>query len=432
MPSKYYKKYIRIPPGESIDIRNITPIINHPRFQRLLYVSQLANVLTVFPGASHNRFEHVLGVYGKTSRFCAKMAEDGFMTSFEAKNVPLFALLHDIGHGPFSHLIEELTPFDHDKNGLRIVDELKGEIEKSGGDYKLVKSMFAHKSPLYRVVMDKNLGMDKLDYLTRDVFHTGFGQRLDTESILDYLIWLKGHLVIDKKSLEAAKQMQKLYVYMFKEVYLHKSSLISQRFLQKMIALYLSLHHIDPEDLWALSDQELIAKIYTDTDLRLQFLYSSYTKRVFPSTGMVVRVEEKRLRERVAGKEIKVIGESEKFFQDFQKRSSPKSLEILESEIGRLLGVPPHTILVVPTLRLERFAPEDIQYHDEGKIFSLKETQGEYFEGLKSELADYLAVRVCIIGNRSLIYDNAYRIHELLKRHLTREKNDILSPQLAI
>src|SRR5258708_23415782 len=120
MPSKYYKKYIRIPPGESIDIRDILPIINHPRFQRLLHVSQLGSELVVFPGATHSRFEHALGVYSKALKFCTRMAEEGFITTFEARNVPIFVLLHDIGHGPFSHTIEALTSYNHDKNGFKI------------------------------------------------------------------------------------------------------------------------------------------------------------------------------------------------------------------------------------------------------------------------------------------------------------------------
>lgn len=419
MPSKYYKKYIRIPPGESIDIRPIEALIGHPRFERLRRISQLGTTVSIFPGASHNRFEHALGVYSKAKRFCVKMEEEGFLTSFEAKNVPLFGLLHDIGHGPFSHMIEELTPYDHDKNGLAIVSELKKEIERAGGDYLFIRNMFARKSSLYRIIMDKNLGMDKLDYLERDVYHTGFGQRPDIESVFNYLTYFKTGLVIDKKSLEAAKQIQRLYLYMYKEVYLHKSSLISQRFLQKMIALWLSLHKVDPADLWALNDYELLAKIYTDPDERLKFLYRCYNQRVLPSTGLVFRMDTKLIRERLAGKKIKVIGESREFFDRLASHSSPQALEELEEKIASLLKVPAHTVLVVPTLSTWRFAPEDIMYHDEAKIFSLRETQPEYFEGMREELEGYLAVRVSIVGDRYLIYNNAAKIHKLVKDHIS-------------
>ncbi len=418
MKNKFYKKYIRIPPNESIDIRTIMPIIHHPLFQRLLRISQLGTTLTVFPGANHNRFEHAMGVYGKAMRFCQKMAQEGFLTEFEAKNVPLFGLLHDIGHGPFSHVIEELTPFDHDKNGLKIVNQLNAEIKKAGGDPKFIKKLFARKSQLYRIIMDKNVGMDKLDYLERDVYHTGFGQRPDIESLFNYLVFLKGKLVIDKKSLEAAKQMQRLYIYMYKEVHLHKSSLIASRFLQKMVMILLDLDNIDPKDLWLMNDEELMAKIYTHSDVRLKFLYNSYRNRELPRTGLVIRLKDREYNERIAGKEIRVEGENREFFTRFLKHSSPKELGILEEAVAKSIGVKSYRIVIVPTLTPWRFAPEDILYHDEGKVFSLKANYPQYFDALKAELNDYMAVRVCIVGNRRLINKNYKKVLAVIRQHL--------------
>lgn len=416
--NKFYKKYIRIPPSESIDIRGIMPIIHHPLFQRLLHISQLGTTLSVFPGATHNRFEHALGVYGKTKRFTRRMVEDGFMTADEAKNVSLFGLLHDIGHGPFSHVIEELTPLrgDEDENGLTVLKFFKKEINQAGADYEFIKKIALHKTPLYRIVMDKNVGMDKLDYLERDIYHTGFGQRPDIESIFNYLIYLKGNLVIDKKSLEAAKQMQKLYLYMYKEVYLHKSALISQRFLQKMIAMLISLTGIDPAKLWRLNDKELIALVYTNSDNNLKFIYEAYRDRNFPRAGLVIRLKNREFKERIAGKKIRVIGEEKEFFEKFLKHASPQNLEKLESKVAGLIGVPVHKVVIVPTLTPWRFVPEDILYHDDGKILSLKATYKEYFEALKSEMNDYMAIRICIVGDRDVIYKNSGAIYKILKK----------------
>lgn len=418
--NQFYRKYIRIPPSESIDIRDIMPIIHHPLFQRLLHISQLGTTLNVFPGATHNRFEHAMGVYGKTKRFSKRMVEDGFLTPYEAKNVSLFGLLHDIGHGPFSHVIEELTPLsgDEDENGLVVLELLKEEVRAAGGDYEFIKKIAAHKNPLYRIVMDKNVGMDKLDYLERDVYHTGFGQRPDIESIFNYLVFIKGQLVIDKKSLEAAKQMQRLYIYMYKEVYLHKSALISQRFIQKMIAMLIGLEKLEAGELWKMNDKELMALIYTHKNKDLQFLYNSYKNRVLPSAGLVIRLKSREFKERIAGKEIKVVGEGSEFFQRFMDHASPKDLENLESKIAVLVKQPAHKIVIVPTLTPWRFVPQDILYHDNGRILSLKDTQKEYFEALRSEMSDYMAVRVCIVGDRGVIYKNSEKIYQLIKREV--------------
>lgn len=420
MPNKFYKKYIRIPPSESIDIRKIGTIIHHPLFQRLIHISQLGTTLMVFPGAKHTRFEHALGVYGKTLRFSDKMVKDGFLTPKEAWNISLFALLHDIGHGPFSHVLEELTPKsgDEDENGLVVLKYFKKEIIKSGGDFKLISDIFKHKNPLYKIVMDKNVGMDKLDYLERDTYHTGFGQRPDIESLFNYLVFLNGKLVIDKKSLEAAKQMQRLYLYMYKEVYLHKSALISQRFLQKMIARVIELEKLSPASLWLMNDTELLSRILCSSDPVLLFLYDCYKKRNLPSAGLVIRLKNREFKERIAGKKIKVIGEDRHFFTKFLKHTSPQNLASLESKIAKQIGEDEHKVVIVPTVTPWRFVPEDILYHDDGKILSLKNTQKDYFSALKSEMDDYVAVRVCIIGDRNVIYKNSQGIYRTLKKEV--------------
>lgn len=420
MKNRYYKKFIRIPPNEGIDIREVMPVIDHPLFQRLLRISQLGTTLAIFPGASHNRFEHALGVYGKTSLFCDRMVKEGFMTAYEARNVSLFALLHDIGHGPFSHVIEALTPQSGDENetGLKGLAMMKDVVKKSGGDFEFIKKLFSHASPLHKIVMDKNLGMDKLDYLERDTYHLGFGQRPDIKSVFDYLSFIKGRLVVDKKSLESAKQIQKLYVYMYKEVYLHKSSLIASRFLQKMVKIWLELEKVDPSGLWLMNDSELLAKIYTHSDKRLQFLYKGFTARNLPSTGLVFRLKDGEFKERIAGKKIRVVGENAEFFKKFLERSSPDHLEKLESLIAEALGTQSYKVMIVPTLTPWRFIPQDIAYHDNGKIFSLKTTYKEYFDALKSEMNDYLAVRVCVIGDRGLLYRNSSKIDRLIKKYL--------------
>ena len=417
MPNKYYKKFIRIPPSESIDVRNIISIIHHPLFQRLLHILQLGANLGVFPGASHNRFEHALGVYSKTSIFCDRLVKEGSLTKYQAKNISLFGLLHDIGHGPFSHVIEELTPFNHDENGFKIIGQLDKEIKESGGDPKFIKALFGRKNNFYRIVMDKNLGMDKLDYLERDVYHTGFGQRPDIKSVFDYLSFVDGHLVIDKKSLEAAKQIQRLYMYMYKEFYLHKSSQISQRFLEKMIAVWIKMDNIDPGKLWLMNDHELLAHIYVHKNPVLKFLYQSYKTRNLPKTGLVVRLKNRQSKERISGKKIKVIGEDKIFFDDFNGHASFEDLEKLENLIGKALGTESYKIVVVPMLTPWRFVPEDILYHDDGNVFSLKKTNPEYFEAMRLETDDYVAVRVCIIGDRGLIYKNSELIHKLVKKH---------------
>ena len=133
---------------------------------------------------------------------------------------------------------------------------------------------------------------------------------------------------------------------------------------------------------------------------------------------MVIRLKDKEFKERIAGKNIKVIGEDKLFFEKFMGLSSPQELEMIESKIGDLLGVPTYKIVLVPTLTPWRFVPEDISYQDNGRVLSLKVTQKEYFDALRAEMSDYLAIRICIIGDRELLFKNSTRIHELIKKEI--------------
>ncbi len=120
----------------------------------------------------------------------------------------------------------------------------------------------------------------------------------------------------------------------------------------------------------------------------------------------------------IIGKDIKVIGEDQEFFQKFMKHASPHDLEALESKVAALLKIPAHQVVIVPTLTPWRFVPEDILYHDNGKILSLKDTQKEYFDALRYEMNDYMAVRVCIIGDREIVFKKATSIYNLISNSL--------------
>ena len=106
-------KWIPWPGIGQVDKGSISPIVDNHFFRRLSDKRQLAFGYLVFPGATHDRRQHSMGAYVKTCKFTARMVERGFLTKKEALNLGLYALLHDIGHGPFSHIIEPLTKINH-------------------------------------------------------------------------------------------------------------------------------------------------------------------------------------------------------------------------------------------------------------------------------------------------------------------------------
>ena len=158
-------KWIPWPGIGQVNKKNIAPIVDNHYFRRLSDKRQLAFTYLVFPGATHDRRQHSMGAYHRTCQFTAKMVILGLLTKYDQVNLNIYALLHDIGHGPFSHVIEVFTKSNHHQNGLRIVDKMAKDIKACGGDPELIKRFISKKDPRANIVHDKNFGMEKLDYL---------------------------------------------------------------------------------------------------------------------------------------------------------------------------------------------------------------------------------------------------------------------------
>ena len=152
-----------------IDIGPIIPIIDSPAFQRLDDTRQLGMTYLVFRGARHTRFIHSLGSYWATRALADRWIRDGFLNKDAGDALAVFALLHDVGHPAFSHTSEDFCLKNHHGTTTDLIcGELKSAIENCGVDPHVVASMARRENPLYRVVCDKNVGTEKLDYLERD------------------------------------------------------------------------------------------------------------------------------------------------------------------------------------------------------------------------------------------------------------------------
>ena len=223
-----------------IDIGKVLPMIDTPQFQSLAYKYQLGLAFLLFPSATHTRKQHCLGAYQRTKDLMRRWVEVGMVTIDQAKTASVFALCHDIGHGPFSHTVEPL--FDllpgaketklraDDAMGIEIIKGLRKEIEACGVDFDSLLKVFKHEDPLYLSVHDKNLGMEKFDYLTRDAFYT-IRELPGVEYLSRYIYFVDNQVVVDEKVIDQAKAIQEFYIKMSKHVYLRKKSAILQRIL---------------------------------------------------------------------------------------------------------------------------------------------------------------------------------------------------------
>ena len=214
----------------------VIPIVDHPEFQRLRRIHQLGTAQLVYPGAHHTRFEHSLGAYHLAGRFADALDLD----EDEALTVRAGALLHDIGHGPFSHAFEELLHDTGRKHEDTTVDLVRwgplGDLLRQGGiDPVAVSELVMGRGPLAKVVSGA-LDADRMDYLLRDAHYTGVKTSVDADRLLRVLERDETHGTLLRESgVLSAESLLTMRFLMYPAVYLHHTVRASERMLQAAI-----------------------------------------------------------------------------------------------------------------------------------------------------------------------------------------------------
>jgi len=209
-------------------------LVDSPFVQRLRRVHQLAGSYLVFPGAVHTRFEHVIGTMHLAGEVAESLSSDSGLAKDQVQEIRLAALLHDVGHGPFSHMYEEVlgekSGTTHEDISQRIVRETTvGDIlERHGFSAKKMSSFAVGKQSnrprFMNEIIAGGLSADIMDYLLRDSYFTGveYG-RVDVRRIVDSLRTADGRLVLDEAALHAFEALLLARYQMFKAVYFHRT-----------------------------------------------------------------------------------------------------------------------------------------------------------------------------------------------------------------
>lgn len=221
------KKIINDPVFGFINLQSETvfDLLEHPIFQRLRRIKQLGLSYLVFPGANHTRFEHALGASHLMRQAINTLRIKGHeITTEEAEAVTIAILLHDIGHAPFSHVLENtLVNISHEEISLLLMQELNREFN---GKLDLAIQIFTNryrKLFLHQLVASQ-LDMDRLDYLSRDSFFTGVAEgTVGIERIIKMLNVFEDKLVVDVKGIYSIEKFLISRRLMYWQVYLHKT-----------------------------------------------------------------------------------------------------------------------------------------------------------------------------------------------------------------
>ena len=216
--------FIRVYPHE-------LSIIDSPIFQRLRRVRQLSGAHLTYPAAQHTRFEHSLGVMHIASQAGHALSEKGILQPDDIQALRLAGLLHDIGHGPFSHLFEEIIQekkISHEAFGKKIIldSEIGDSLSRNGLDKKLVADIAFGNSKLQYMneIVSGALSADMMDYLLRDGYFTGAEHaRIDHKRITQSLDVHKKKLALERSALYSFESMMHSRYQMFKAVYFHKT-----------------------------------------------------------------------------------------------------------------------------------------------------------------------------------------------------------------
>lgn len=220
--------FIQIPTGLLLDI------VKHPLFQRLNRIKQLGLSSNVYPGAQHTRFQHSLGAFHLMSEAIISLKRKGnFIFDSEAEAVQAAILLHDIGHGPFSHVLEHtlVHGVEHEDISLMLMQKINNDFK---GQLNLAIEIFKDHYPkrFLHQLISSQLDMDRLDYLRRDSFFTGVTEgNIGSARIIRMLNVKDDHLVVEKKGIYSIENYLMNRRLMYWQVYLHKTSVAAEKVL---------------------------------------------------------------------------------------------------------------------------------------------------------------------------------------------------------
>jgi HD superfamily phosphohydrolase len=222
----------------TFDDELIYQILSHPFYQRLRRIHQMALAYLVYPGAVHTRLHHSMGAYHLMCQALSELKGKGVeITAEEEQAAKLAILLHDVGHGPFSHALEHVLIEDvhHEEISLLIFEHLNKEFN---GALELAMSIFKgtyHKLFLHQLISSQ-LDVDRMDYLTRDSFYSGVSEGvIGYDRIIKMMVVHNNELMVEEKAVYSIEKFLVARRLMYWQAYLHKTVLSAENMLVKIL-----------------------------------------------------------------------------------------------------------------------------------------------------------------------------------------------------
>ncbi len=230
-------------------------VLDYPQLQRLRRVKQLGFISLIYPGANHSRFEHSIG----TMHLASKLADQLELSKEDKDLVRIAGLLHDAGHGPFSHVSEAVLGVNHEEITAFVIEKTSIHDKLSEKfDTKEIIDIINGEGKLGPIISG-DLDMDRMDYLIRDSHYTGVAYGvIDTERIISNLK-LERELILDIKGVQAAESALTARYLMYPSVYQHHTTRIINAMFRRCLRDLINQDNLDPKDMYKYDDADMIS-----------------------------------------------------------------------------------------------------------------------------------------------------------------------------
>ena len=282
------KKFIRDSVYGDINLSEFeVKVMDMPQFQRLRRIKQLGLISLIYPGATHTRFEHCLG----TMNLGSKLAEELELDQDDVDLIRISALLHDIGHGPFSHVSEGVLSFPHEELTRYVVTQTSmRDLLEEKFDVNEIADIINGKGHLGPIVSGE-LDVDRMDYLLRDSHNTGVSYGIiDYERIISNLK-LEDGLILDIKGVQAAEGALVSRYFMYPSVYQHHTTRIVNSMFRRALQKTFDEKIIDEHEIYRYDDSDITSMFRNSENEYVRDIMFGLDNRIIPKRVKTIRLD---------------------------------------------------------------------------------------------------------------------------------------------